>query len=278
MAEEKQRRRRRRRKPDQPQSQHQSESRQPQSQHQSRQKKRLPRAYVLIGMPGSGKSALGRRVAKLLGWSFVDTDDILAERAGMTVGELSASASNEEFRRLEEEAVLTLKREQQIIATGGSVVYGKQAMHHLQNIATIIYLDHPLWMIIRRLGDTTEKRGVILKPGQKIDDIFHERKHLYRKYADIEFQTKKLSPGKSSRILANIIRFLEEEIDETVETEAAPKNEGQSYSKRGTSPHVSKPNINSSGTQSPQRRRRRRRSGDKKPHDTSASHPDRGAL
>lgn len=276
MAEEKQRRRRRRRKPNQPQSQHQSESRQPQS--QSRQKKRLPRAYVLIGMPGSGKSALGRRVAKLLGWSFVDTDDILAERAGMTVGELSASASNEEFRRLEEEAVLTLKREQQIIATGGSVVYGKQAMHHLQNIATIIYLDHPLWMIIRRLGDTTEKRGVILKPGQKIDDIFHERKHLYRKYADIEFQTKKLSPGKSSRILANIIRFLEEEIDETVETAAAPNKEGQSHSKSRTSSHVSERNTNNSAAQSPQRRRRRRRSGDKKAQESSASHPDRGAL
>ena len=178
-----------------------------------RQRKRPPRAYVLIGMPGSGKSALGRRVAKLLEWPFIDTDDILAERAGMSVGELSATVSNEEFRRQEEQAVLSVKRARQIIATGGSVVYGRQAMHHLKNIGTVIYLDHPLWMILRRIGDTTQKRGVILQPGQRIDDVYHERKHLYRKYADIEFQTKKLSPGKSSRILANLIRFMEEEVD-----------------------------------------------------------------
>lgn len=175
----------------------------------------LPRAYVLIGMPGSGKSSLGRRVARQLDWPFVDTDDILAERVGMTVGELSASVSNETFRQEEEAAVLSIKRKRQIIATGGSVVYGKRAMQHLSNIATIIYLDLPLWMVIRRIGSTTEKRGVILKPGQKIDDIFYERLPLYRKYADIEYQTRKMSPGRSARTLANLIRFLETDVDET---------------------------------------------------------------
>ncbi len=176
-----------------------------------KQRAGLPRAYVLIGMPGSGKSALGRRVARLLGWDFIDTDDVLASRAGMTVGELSASVSNEEFKRLEEESVLSIPRGKKIIATGGSVVYGKRAMHHLKQIGTIIYLDLPLWMLIRRIGDTTQKRGVILKPGQTIGDIYHERKGLYKRYADIEFQTFKLSPGKSSRLLANVIRFMEDD-------------------------------------------------------------------
>ena len=171
----------------------------------------LPRAYVLIGMPGSGKSALGRRVARLLDWDFIDTDNVLAERAGMTVGELSSSVSNEEFRRREEEAVLSIPRGRKIIATGGSVVYGRRAMQHLKQIGTIIYLDLPLWMLVRRIGDTTQKRGVILKPGQTIGDIFHERKGLYKRYADIEFQTFKLSPGKSSRLLANVIRFMEDD-------------------------------------------------------------------
>lgn len=171
----------------------------------------LPRAYVLIGMPGSGKSALGRRVARLLDWEFIDTDDVLAKMVGMTVGELSQTVSNEEFRRREEEAVLSIGRGKKIIATGGSVVYGKRAMQHLKQIGTVIYLDLPLWMLIRRIGDTTEKRGVILKKGQSLGDLFHERKSLYKRYADIEFQTFKLSPGKSSRLMANLIRFMEDD-------------------------------------------------------------------
>ena len=175
-----------------------------------RKKKRVQheRAYVLIGMPGSGKSALGKRVARLLGWPFVDTDDVLSARVGMTVGELSQSASNEEFRREEEAAVLS----------------GKQAMRYLKQIGTVIYLDLPLWLLIRRIGDSAERRGIILKPRQSIGDIFHERKGLYKRYADIEFQTYRLSPGKSSRLLTNVIRFLED--DGSLYQEALEKKAG----------------------------------------------------
>ena len=171
-------------------------------------------AYVLIGMPGSGKSVLGRRVAKLLAREFVDTDNVLSERVGMTVGEFSQSASNEQFRAEEEAAVLSVKRGNKIIATGGSVVYGKRAMNHLKQIGTIIYLDQPLWMIVRRIGDSSQRRGIILRPGQSIGDIYHERKGLYKRYADIEFHTRRLSPNQSAKMLANVIRFLEEPLSD----------------------------------------------------------------
>lgn len=168
------------------------------------------RAYVLIGMPGSGKSVLGRRVSKLLGWDAVDTDVILADMAGMSVGEFSRTSTNEQFRELEEAAVLSVRSGKKMIATGGSVVYSKRSMRHLKRIGTVIYLDLPYWLVERRVGDTAEKRGIILKEGQTLSDLFYERRVLYRRYADIEFQTYRLSPAMAAACLANLIRFMEE--------------------------------------------------------------------
>lgn len=164
--------------------------------------------FVLIGMPASGKSSLGKRLAKHLGLHFVDTDELLKLENGEGPGALFADKSFEESIRIEEQTVLKLRGRGMVIATGGSVVYGKRAMSHLQKMGTVIYLDDSLHRIRQRVGGLKE-RGVILRPGQSFEALFHERSRLYRHYADIIFNNRRLSPANAARLLSYLIRFLE---------------------------------------------------------------------
>ncbi len=162
---------------------------------------------ILIGMPGSGKSTLGRRTANLLGMSFIDTDTVLRQRTGKTTGELSAAVGGEEFLRLEEQAVRSVRpRKNIVIATGGSVVYSQKAMSHLGRLGIVVHIDVPLFVLKRRLRNLHE-RGVILRPSQTIDDLYRERTRLYRRHAQVTFAPNKLSPSRSSNCLARLYRF-----------------------------------------------------------------------
>ena len=78
----------------------------------------------------------------------------------------------------------SLEVDHSIIATGGSVVYGKEAMEHLKSIGTVVYLQLPFEELNRRLSDI-KGRGVVLKDGQTLKDLYEERVPLYEKYADI---------------------------------------------------------------------------------------------
>ncbi|NJP39531.1 shikimate kinase [Oscillospiraceae bacterium HV4-5-C5C] len=176
--------------------------------HKRRRRSRSYQAYVLIGMPSSGKSSLGRRIAKALNCNFIDTDDVLAAREGCSIGELSQKCDFAEFVRREEAAVMSLQPCRAVIATGGSVVYGTRAMRHLKRFATVIYLDVPLPQLRRRVGDLAS-RGVILPAGYSFADLYQERSKLYKRYNDITFRTNRLSPRLSAACLANLIRFIE---------------------------------------------------------------------
>ena len=96
-----------------------------------------------------------------------------------------------------------------VIATGGSVVYSRRAMQHLQQIGTVIYLDVPLPVLRHRLGDL-QRRGVVLKPDQTLADLYQERTRLYRRYADLYFKPCRLSLGKAANLLSLICRFMAE--------------------------------------------------------------------
>ena len=78
----------------------------------------------------------------------------------------------------------SLNPKKAIISTGGSVVYGREAMEHLSEIATVVYLELDLANLKKRLGNL-KNRGVVLRDGQALDDLFNERVPLYEKYADV---------------------------------------------------------------------------------------------
>lgn len=138
---------------------------------------------TLIGMPGSGKSAVGKIVAERLGWSFVDTDHCIEERFGCSLQELVDRVGSEAFHEIEEETVLLLDpAERTVIATGGSVVYSDAAMQHLASISRVVFLDVPVRVLERHIS-LDAPRGIVGMSGGGIDALNEQRFPLYRKYA-----------------------------------------------------------------------------------------------
>ena len=135
-------------------------------------------------MPGAGKSTVGVVLAKILGYHFLDSDLEIQEHTGKPLHELITEHGDEGFLEIENRVNAGLTVDKTVIATGGSAVFGEDAMKHLQEISTVVYLRLPYKSLKRRLGDL-KKRGVVLKPGQTLKDLVDYRTPYYEKYADL---------------------------------------------------------------------------------------------
>lgn len=139
---------------------------------------------VLIGMPGCGKSTVGVLLAKALGMAFMDTDVVFQAKEGRKLQQIIEDIGVDAFLKKEEETILTLDCDRTVIATGGSVVYGKDAMAHLHAHGKVIYIRLPYAEIERRLSNLAT-RGVTLRDGQTLQDLYQERIPLYEAEADV---------------------------------------------------------------------------------------------
>lgn len=139
---------------------------------------------ILIGMPGVGKSTIGVVLAKVLGYSFIDADLLIQQQEGKLLHEIIKEAGTEGFLEIEGRVNRQIQAERAIIATGGSVVYEKEAMEHLKEIGTVVYLQVSYSILEKRLNDI-KGRGVVLKDGQNLQALYEERTPLYEAYADI---------------------------------------------------------------------------------------------
>ena len=139
---------------------------------------------VLIGMPGVGKSTIGVILAKMMGYQFLDADLLIQQQEGRLLREIIAEKGTDGFIQVENRVNAGIIAEKTIIATGGSVVYGKEAMEHLSEIGTIVYLRVAFPTLQKRLADI-KGRGVVLREGQSLWDLYQERTPLYEAYADL---------------------------------------------------------------------------------------------
>lgn len=139
---------------------------------------------VLIGMPGVGKSTIGVVLAKVMGYQFIDADLVIQEKEGKLLCEIIEEVGTDGFIEVENRINSQIEAKHAIIATGGSVVYGAEAMAHLKEIGTVIYLKLPFEELNQRLRDI-KGRGVVLREGQTLLDLYEERVVLYEKYADM---------------------------------------------------------------------------------------------
>ena len=161
---------------------------------------------ILIGMPGCGKSTVGVVLAKALGLDFIDSDLVIQREMGMKLSQLIDWHGDEGFRQIENRINAALNVEDSIIATGGSVVYGEEAMRHLKAIGTVIYLKLSYEAIEERLGDL-HARGVTIKPGWTLRDLYNERCPMYEQWADIVVDCERM---KLREVVDAILRRMQQ--------------------------------------------------------------------
>ncbi|MEA4895457.1 MAG: shikimate kinase [Oscillospiraceae bacterium] len=156
---------------------------------------------VLIGMPAAGKSTVGVVLAKLLGYNFVDTDILLALEQRRTLPQIIVSDGYDAFIRFEGAVGESLKCENTVIATGGSMVFSGNAMKNLAENGILIWLDAPVDELERRMAGTLQDRGVASPEKMTLREIYTVREPLYRKYAALRIPCE-----GSSEYVANVLK------------------------------------------------------------------------
>ena len=166
----------------------------------------LDRQIYLIGMPGSGKSSLGRRAARETGLPFTDLDGWIEERAGITIPEIFEKYGEEGFRRMETGALAFLTRERPgIIAPGGGAAMTPENRKIMRAWGSILLLDRPLEQILADLR--TENRPLLQEnPEEQLQELYDKRMPVYREAADVRIP----NPGDYQTALNLLVRVLRE--------------------------------------------------------------------
>jgi len=138
-------------------------------------------------MAGSGKSAIGKRVAAAIGWKFVDLDLLILEKQGISHHEYMKANGEEALKALEEKYTLELDLEDTVFAPPGSIIYSPKSMDKVEKESTLIYLQASPEVIALHLGDNLHKNGIIGLEEKGLAGVMAERKPLYEKYADLTF-------------------------------------------------------------------------------------------
>lgn len=159
---------------------------------------------VLIGMPGAGKSTVGVILAKILGYEFVDSDLVIQREEKKLLKDIIEEKGVDGFIEVENRVNASLNTDKAVIATGGSVVYGAEAMEHLKEIGTVVYLKLSYEVIDSRLSNI-KGRGVVLRDNQNLKDLYNERVPLYEKYADYVIDEDSLTIEETVEKIANLI-------------------------------------------------------------------------
>ena len=161
---------------------------------------------VLIGMPGAGKSTLGIVLAKIMNYDFVDADLVIQSQCDKTLQKLIDACGPEGFIQVENQILSDIRASKAIIATGGSAVYSDEAMRHLTEIGTVVYLKISYEQLVGRLSDFQE-RGVVLKGGigMSLRELYDERLPMYERYAEVTVDVDDLSITAAARKVADAL-------------------------------------------------------------------------
>lgn len=159
---------------------------------------------VLIGMPGCGKSTIGVLLAKSMLCEFVDTDLIIQNKHKKSLCEIISEDGLENFKETENEVLSEINCENCVIATGGSAVYCGKGMANLKKNGKIVYLKLSPEEIKKRIKNI-RTRGIAMKEGTTIEELYLERAPLYEKYADYIVECENLTPEECVEKIIDII-------------------------------------------------------------------------
>jgi shikimate kinase len=159
---------------------------------------------VLVGLPGSGKSTIGRRLSKALGVSLLDTDMAIEQRTGRTIADIFATDGEAEFRRIEEEVIrAALNEHDGVLSLGGGAVTSPGVCAALAG-HTVIYLEINAAQGVRRTGGNTVRP--LLAGGDRAEKyraLMAKRVPLYRRVATLRVDTNRRNPGAVVRYIVS---------------------------------------------------------------------------
>jgi shikimate kinase len=161
----------------------------------------------LIGMAGAGKSTVGRHLACLLGWELMDTDHLMEAAYGASLQQISDALGKEAFLDAEAAVIGGIRARRLVLATGGSAVCRKKAARHLRTLGPLVYLDVPLPLILERIARNPQ-RGLAIAPGQSVEDLFHERRALYKRYASCTIKAGALAPEACAKTILALLEHV----------------------------------------------------------------------
>jgi shikimate kinase len=161
---------------------------------------------VLIGMPGSGKSTLAQALSARTGMPYLDADHIIEAECNQPLQALVDANGPQGFIELENRILSRLEPQHSIISTGGSAIYGEDAMRHLAEVGTVVYLQASYETLHERLGDFSN-RGVVMKDGRGMGlrAIYDERLPLYERYAQLVVDVNEISVEEAEEKLASVL-------------------------------------------------------------------------
>lgn len=170
----------------------------------------MMRSVILIGMMGSGKTTIGRILARKLNRAFVDTDREIEYRAGQTINEIFASDGEAAFRKMETDLLLDLvdRSRPVVIACGGGIIVRAENLSLLRQIGPVIWLSMSAEHLVERLRYSRRQSRPLLQVANWPDvvrQLMLERESRYRQAADIALAIDGLSPGQ---VVAEILRHL----------------------------------------------------------------------
>lgn len=163
---------------------------------------------ILIGMPGAGKSTIGVVLAKAMGYHFIDSDLVIQAEEGKRLFEIIDEVGTDGFLEIENRVNRELSPRRSVIATGGSAVYGAEAMEHFKSIGRVVYIKVAYEALEKRLGNLL-KRGVVIREGNTLKDLYEERVPLYEKYADVTVEVKDMTIREAMEAIEQRITELE---------------------------------------------------------------------
>lgn len=155
---------------------------------------------ILIGMPGSGKSTLGVLLAKAMSYDFLDTDIVIQKRCKNKLFKIIENEGIDAFLQLENKILSEINVDNTVVATGGSAIFGAEAMENLKKDSVVVYIKLGCEELKKRITNITT-RGIVMKPGKTLEDIYEERYPLYEKYADMIIEADNTSVEQALQMI-----------------------------------------------------------------------------
>ncbi len=168
----------------------------------------------LIGYRATGKTSVGRELARMLGRAFVDLDDKIENAAGATIADIVMAKGWDEFRRMEREALADIasNSKKTVVACGGGVVLHEDLMEQIMNSAIVIWLTAPVEIMHKRIS--SDSKSATRRPAlsgqdteREIIEIYEQRKPLYERFSHFEIDTFEKGPFQLAQEISEAIRY-----------------------------------------------------------------------